>query len=66
MEQKQIPREDKVDVDVFDLPEPHRRADNNPLVLSVEKADDDDIYFIGRILETFLYNNIIIINKSLL
>lgn len=49
MKQKEVPREDKDYEDIINLPEPHRRADNNPLVLSVEKAENDEIYFIGNI-----------------
>ena len=48
MKQKEISQE-YGDYDFNDLPEPHRRTDNNPLVLTVEKGANDDIYFIGRI-----------------
>lgn len=58
--QKEIPRqddenEDSEDPNSIDLPEPHRRADNNPLILSVEKASNDDIYFIGMNIINLLF-----------
>ncbi|XP_033223752.1 uncharacterized protein LOC117177268 isoform X2 [Belonocnema kinseyi] len=47
MKQNEISQEDKNYEEIINLPEPHRRADNNPLVLSVGRAENDDIYFIA-------------------